>query len=491
MAGIGVSLKKALGESRRSSKWRVYGAAAFVAAGPWLLTLTSLFLMLWWGRTFGLVAQGRELFLATVTYAMIGSNLISTTAQFFLTRYLADALYVKAYDRLLSAFVGVFTTTGIVALVLAAVGQSFLPLPFAYKVWSVVLTVLLTQLGLLMILLSAAKAYREIAFGFLAGLGFLLVALLVVTLWRGAPNLSLLLALFTCSQGVAFLFLGAVAIRDIPGQIPALYQWGAHYRRYPELIWIGLGYALALWIDNLVYWVGNGHVVIAGSYVLTPAYDLAKFWTFLALVPGFTLFTVNVETAFYQVFRRFYNAIESGETLAPIRIFEEELRTETKAALMGMAKMQLFIATLSWVVVQQFFGRFTEEVVILQWTIIGSVPFMVWITAFLLLLYFDARKQAMRAVLLGCVALAACTKVAILLEWPAGTGFLIGSVLMLCITLAFLNQQLDRLLYYAFYDPNGIKPDMTPPAIRPTWRQQRAGYPVLGEVPLEIQEKEY
>ncbi|MGZ6525375.1 MAG: exopolysaccharide Pel transporter PelG, partial [Tumebacillaceae bacterium] len=133
MAGIGFSLKKALGESRRSSKWRVYVAAAFVAAGPWLLTLTSLFLMLWWGRTFGLVAQGRELFLATVTYAMIGSNLISTTAQFFLTRYLADALYVKAYDRLLSAFVGVFTTTGIVALVLAAVGQSFLPLPFAYK----------------------------------------------------------------------------------------------------------------------------------------------------------------------------------------------------------------------------------------------------------------------------------------------------------------------------------------------------------------------
>ncbi|MFD2168656.1 exopolysaccharide Pel transporter PelG [Tumebacillus lipolyticus] len=483
MAGIGFTLRKALGELGRSGKWRVYSAAAFVAAGPWLLTLISLFLLLAWGNALGLQADQRDLFFATITYAMIGSNLISTTAQFFLTRYLADALYVEAPERLLSGFTGIYLYTGLAALALSTAFQWLLPLPIAYKIWTVVLTVLLTQLGLAMILLSAAKAYWDIARGFLFGLLMLGVSALVYSIYLSVASAqvdeTVMLGLFTCGQAVAFLWLGRVIVRDFPGQMPVLYDALPQYRRYPELLGIGFLYAMTLWVDNGIYWFSDQGLIVGGSYLLSPGYDLAKFWTFLAFIPAFTLFSVNIETDFYQVFRRFYDAIESGDTLAPVRMFEEELRTETKAALLRMMKIQAFVASLSWVFAQQVKQFYPNVIDTFQWTIIGSVPHMVWITAFLLLLYFDARKQALWAAGIAVLALLAGGALATELNWSPGAGYLLGSVVMLLAALWLLNKQLDRLLFYAFYDPNGVRKRSLPPAASAHPRQRRLGHPVL------------
>lgn len=490
MAGIGFTLKKALGESGRSGRWKVYVSAAFVAAGPWLITLISLFALLWWGRLFGMNNDTRDLFFATVTYAMIGSNLISTTAQFFLTRYLADALYVEAHDRLLSAFTGMSVYTGASSLILTVAIQWSLPLPFAYKMWTAALTVVLTQLGLLMILLSAAKAYRDIARGFLVGLGGLFLAAVLYGLWARAtgtlPNGTTVLALFTLGQTLTLAWLGGVTVRDFPGQTPSLYELAPQYGRYPELLWIGLCYALTLWVDNGLYWWSpEHHEIVADSYRLAPAYDLAKFWTFLALVPGFTVFSVSIETDFYQVFRRFYDAIERGDTLAPIHLHEEELRIGTKAALWTMAKVQAFVALLAWVLALQVERTFPDVVGVFQWTIIGSVPHMVWITAFLLLLYFDARKQGLWSAFIGVVALLVCTRVALWYDWSPGSGYLLGAVVAMVISILMLNRQVERLLYFAFYDPNGSRTRTIPPAAMPSVRLSRMGYPLVEELPEE------
>jgi polysaccharide biosynthesis protein PelG len=483
MAGIGFTLKKALNEANRSGKWRVYVSAAFVAAGPWLITLISLFLLLYWGRGFGMSDDQRDLFFATVTYAMIGSNLISTTAQFFLTRYLADALYVEAPERLLSAFVGTYACTGVASLLLAGVLQAFLPLALPYKIWTVVLTVLLTQLGLMMILLSAAKAYRDIARGFLLGLLSLVAGALAYGFWLkaagGAPDETTVLALFTIGQGITLMWLGGVVVRDFPGYIPTLYRMGPQYRRYPELLLIGLLYAVSLWVDNGMYWKSDWHAVVADSYFLAPGYDLAKFWTFLTFVPAFTVFSVSIETEFYLVFRRFYNAIERGDTLAPIRVFEEELRAQTKAALMKMTKVQAFVALVAWVLASQLQGRCPDVVDAFQWTAIGSIPHMVWITVFLLLLYFDARKQALWAAFTAVLSLFAGAGVAIDYGWTPGTGYLLGMVIALVIALVLLNRQVERLLYFAFYDPNGVRKRALPPAAIPSEQQVLVGYPIL------------
>lgn len=490
MAGIGFTLRKALGETERFQRWRLYGAAAFVAAGPWLITLLSLFLILMWGAAFGMERSDRDLFFATVTYAMIGSNLISSTAQFFLTRYLADALYVEAPERLLSAFVGVFAYTGVAAAVLYSVFQSFLPLPLTYKIWTVLLAVILTQMGLTMILLSAAKAYREIARGFLFGLIVIALVMLGYGVWvqgqGGVPDATFVLGLFTGTELVTLVWLGRVVIRDFPGDVPALYSMRAHHRRYPELLWIGLFYALTLWVDNGIRWLSDDHVMVAESYWLFPAYDLAKFWTFLALIPAFTLFSVHIETDFYQVFRRFYDAIESGETLAVVRVYEEDLRAATRAALMRMGKLQSLVALIAWVVAQQVENRFPDVIDVFQWTIIASVPHMLWITAFLLLLYFDARKQAAWSVLLTVLAIGGGVLLAVALEWSVGSGYLLGCLVALVLALWLLQRQTERLLYYAFHDPNGTRAKGLPPAVRPTKRQQRTGFPVLHEESLHL-----
>ncbi|HEU4964652.1 MAG TPA: exopolysaccharide Pel transporter PelG [Bacilli bacterium] len=495
MAGIGFTLRKALGEAERYRRWKLYGAASFVAAGPWLLTLLSLFLILMWGMAYGMGQGQRDLFFATVTYCMIGSNLISSTAQFFLTRYLADALYVDAPQRLLSAFSGVFAYTGVAAVALFGGFQALLPLPMAYKVWTVLLAVVLTQMGLTMILLSAARAYRDIARGFLFGLLVIAVVLFGYTFWLHGqgetPSSTAVLALFTGAEVLTLIRLGRVVVRDFPGDVPSLYGVKAHHRRYPQLLWIGLFYALTLWVDNSMRWLSPEHVTVAGSYWLQPSYDLAKFWTFLALIPAFTLFSVHIETDFYQVFRRFYDAIESGETLAIVRVQEEDLRTATKTALMRMAKLQSVVALIAWVLAQQVKSRYPDVIDVFQWTIIGSIPHMLWITAFLLLLYFDARKQAVWSVIVTVLALLCGVSVAMAFGWSPGSGYLVGCVIALGVTLLQLSRQTDRLLFYAFHDPNGGRRRKgLPPAVQATKRQQRVGYPVLHpEVAEQLREQ--
>jgi len=483
MAGIGFTLRKALGEEKRLGKLGIYGAAAFVAAGPWLLTLISLFLLLAFGKQFGLSREGGDLFFATVTYAMIGSNLISSTAQFFLTRYLADALYVEAYDRLLSAFTGVFFYTGLAATVYGGVLQSFLPLPLTYKIWTVLLTVVLTQLGLMMILLSAAKSYGAIARAFLLALVTVVLGSLAIGFYvraqGGAVTETHVLALFTIGQTAALLFLGNVVVRDFPGSTPALYGLKAQHRRYPQLVGIGFFYALTLWVDNGFYWASDMAITVRDSYWLAPSYDLAKFWTYLAFIPSFTLFSVSIETNFYLIFRGFYDAIERGETLATVRVHEEELRLETKSSIWRIAKIQSFVALVAWVTAQQLAGVYSGEVEVFAWTVLGSIPHMIWITTFLFLLYFDARSRALLSVTLTTVFLVIGTWAGIRLHWPPGIGYLAGCIASMAMGLLLLNWQTERLLYYAFHDPNKGQKRELPPAAVPTKRQQRTGYPQL------------
>ncbi|WP_028402788.1 exopolysaccharide Pel transporter PelG [Ectobacillus panaciterrae] len=483
MAGIGFTLQKALGSSKSvSKKWRLYGAATFVVAGPWVLTLTSLFILYFWSNHFGMTKEQRDLFFATVTYATMGSSLISNLAQLFLTRYLADALYVKSHDRLLSGFTSIFVYCGTTALIGSTIGQLFLPLTFSYRIWTVVLTVTLTLLWLLMILLSAAKAYRDIARGFLVGIVVQLIVIITWSVWvlKGgpAPNPTRILAVYTIGLGLTFLWIGGVVIRDFSGRIPALFDIRQQYKCYPELLWIGLFYGLTLWVDNIVYWFSDIQVKVSDSYLLAPSYDSAKFLTLLAFIPSFVVFSIKIETNFYQVYRQFYDSIERGANLAQIQIYEEELRTLTKKTLFRIARIQTVTAVLGWVIAQQFTITYHEVIEIFQWTIIGSIMHMTWITVFLLLLYFDARKSALWSVSLGLLALFITTEIAKYMQWPIGTGYLLGTILMLLIGLLLLNQHLKRLLYHSFFNTMDRS---LPPAAQLMSKQQKIGFPVIQE----------
>jgi uncharacterized membrane protein len=426
--------------------------------------------------------EQRDLVFATVTYASMGSSLISNLAQLFLTRYLADALYIKSQDRLLSGFTSIFVYCGAMALIGSTIGQLFLPLTFSYRMWTVLLTVILTLLWLIMVLLSAAKAYRDIARGFLVGIVVQLIVIGAWSMWiqKGGlvPDPTRILAVYTIGMSVTFLWIGGVAIRDFSGRIPTLFDLREQYKCYPELLWMGLFYGLTLWVDNFVYWFSNIQVKVSHSYLLAPGYDSAKFLTLLAFVPSFVVFSIKIETNFYQVFRQFYDSIEQGANLSQIRIYEQELRAQTKKTLFRIARVQTITAVLGWVIAQQFSLTYPDVTEIFQWTIIGSIAHMTWITVFLLLLYFDARKSALWSISLGLLVLIITTEIAKYMHWPIGTGYVLGTILMLLTGLLFLNRHLRRLLYYSFFN---TMDSSQPPATQLTSKQQKIGFPVILE----------
>jgi hypothetical protein len=116
MAGIGFELRRLVGSKAGIlGTLRAYSSAGSIAAGPWVLTVTTLALVSIGGRCFG-NSTDFDQFRALVTYAFAFSLLTVGTVQMALTRRVADLLYLNQHDKLFPALVA--------SIVLVAVVQS-------------------------------------------------------------------------------------------------------------------------------------------------------------------------------------------------------------------------------------------------------------------------------------------------------------------------------------------------------------------------------
>src|SRR5918911_3969911 len=117
MAGIGFELRKAVHEASYLGVIRVYLYAAVISSGPWLLSVLTLSLL-------GVVSLGflpqesRDLFAATTTHAFAISLITVGLIQMWVTRYLADRLYVNDTESVAPTFIAVLVGSSIIQCLL-------------------------------------------------------------------------------------------------------------------------------------------------------------------------------------------------------------------------------------------------------------------------------------------------------------------------------------------------------------------------------------
>lgn len=448
MAGIGFDLRRlCLDDQGLFTRCRVYTTAGMVAAGPWLITMASL----WLARVLGPQAPAvADAFLAMVSLVFAASLVTVGGVQMAVTRWLADVLHVKRHGVLVPAFARLFVWTAVVQSVSCVVGCRWLGLATELLAPITVTYVAVSLSWVAMVWLSLVRQHGQILFVFTAGAVGFGAALLAFGAQADLRELLWAYALTNATMvaGMVVLILRGTEPADDAGfaGLPRLARTGT--------LWcVGTAYALSTWIDKVVFWWLDG-VQVAGAVLHHPLYDSCFYLGYATVVPALAVNLVHLETAFYSRYRAYYAAVTGHASLAEIRRCGEAMRATLDRAAGSLLRVQGAVTALScWFAPElvELVGLSPFAARTLRLVCIGALCHVLLLLVVLVLLYFDRQKAALRTVCLFLCgnALLACWSVA---AGPMtyGLGYALAALAALVWGLFELRWTLGRLEYLTF-----------------------------------------
>ncbi len=460
MAGIGFNLQKILEGDTYFAKFRATFYSTVISAGPWLLSIVTLFLLTYFSPE-SISVYEIMYFRALIIYIFTFSLIVIGIFQFPLTRYIADKLFLGEKEIVLP----VFNASSLVILGLQLViGGIYLTASgtgFRIGILALMVYLAISMIWLCMIFLSALKDYRTIALAYAAGsvvaivgalrlgerlglegylIGYLAGHLIIISLWCAR-----IFSEFTSKYRFDFQFL-------------------AFARRNQILILTGFFYALAIWIDKIVFWMSPESVSVAPFLRIMPLYDTAAFTGYLTIIPSLVLFLIRIETDFYRRYRRFYKAILGKASYSRIGKMKEQMARSLRAGATSLIAYQ-GILTLAVILYAPSLARLFHismvEVPIFRIVSAGAFLHSMLLTTLLIILYFDFKRTAL------LVAFIFCFTNGLFTWWTTdktlpfyGYGYLFSCLLSLVVAFYLLDFNLKRLEYLTFASqPVGIHRD--------------------------------
>jgi polysaccharide biosynthesis protein PelG len=411
MAGIGFKMQSLFKEDYFSSRIKAYSFAGLITAGPWLIVIiTVAFIQTIISMFTSVDDDTRELFVISISYCFIFSQVIFGMKQLVVTRYLADLFYTENTKSVFPTFLGSSKIVLVLAFIFWGLFSLFSPLPLLYKLLMFILFVTINIIWILFLFLTAAKYYQPVAISFfIGGLTSLLAILSVVKVlpfssFSHYSQAMLLLAGFTLGMVVTLFILFYSLLISFPNRgLVDQFSYLAYYDRFPSLFWNGVLYNTAIWVCNWVVWFGEGSVSLEKSFRYHSLYDTAIFWSYLTIIPTMVIFVISIETRFYERYRNFYGYINKGGSLAQIvqakLHMQLVLKQELERLLRNQGLFSLFILIISPLVIQYFLLT-SEFLSIFRLTLVGAFSNAMVLVINLLLLYFEDRRGALFTVLI-------------------------------------------------------------------------------------------
>jgi uncharacterized membrane protein len=404
MAGIGFTLQKLFRDDYLSLRVRAYAYASFITAGPWILSVGSIaFINVILVHFANIEDAQRQLFIVTVSYSFIFSQMLSGGWQLSVTRYLADHFFQNRLEVVTPTYIGISRIIFVISLIAAIIFYWSSPLSILYKMLSVLLFFMCGQIWLAMVFLTAAKDYKMIAIAFLAGtvvsIGCVFVLLqypIPFDQYRQATNI-----LIGFSSGILLTMgmLVYVLLRAFPAKSASNPYGFLHYvDKYPSLLWVGFLYNIGVWSHNMIIWLGPSGVKIEETFLYSPIYDTAVFLANLTVIPSLVLFVVSVETEFYDKYKTFYGYVTNGGTLEMIQKAKKRMVEVLWRELYRLTKLQViltvFIILVSEILLEMI-GLQKTVIDIFKLCALGALLNAIMLIHILLMLYFEDRKGAL------------------------------------------------------------------------------------------------
>ena len=176
MAGIGFELRKILKSEKILNRIKGFSYATMVSAGPMIISVFMIVAIGQYMKQTHVPVLERDLVNTTVMYSFVFAMVLVSSLSMSLSRYLADQIYLKRREFILSSLSGSVTVLILASGLIAFLFYMLSPLTFIFKFLAYMLFIELCCIYLFMVYLSAVKDYKRISWSFCIG------ALLTMTL---------------------------------------------------------------------------------------------------------------------------------------------------------------------------------------------------------------------------------------------------------------------------------------------------------------------
>lgn len=431
---------------------RLYGAAALVSSGPWLLSVAGLLFIGVVGREFSANPHSVERFQVCVTWLLATSLVLSGPLQLQLTRYVSDQVYLRRPERITPNLFGALLVMSTLSLIASAVASYwFRAETLGFQVLLALGFMTLSNVWIVTCVLTGLRRYGPVLASFGIGYGVMLVLCPILARFGEIG----LLAAFVAGQA-SLLLIGLRVITNELGFSDPI-AWGCLHKSAIriDLLLVGLFYNLGIWADKLVFWFNpstSRHV--AGFFRASDVYDLPVFLAYLTIVPGMAVFLVRIETDFAERNTAFYAAIRGGAPLARILPLLDAMVDAVRTALADIGRTQLCAMLLClWAgpSLLAAFGISELHLPLFYVDVVGVLLQVLLLTLISVFFYLDRCRLVAKLTLLFLVTNALAT-------WASyelgpryyGWGFVLAAATTLSVALIALNRTLRFLVRDTF-----------------------------------------
>lgn len=454
MAGIGFELKKLFKGSGFFSNLRAYAYSALVSLGPFILCTLIIVTILQFLEYMDISFRDKELFIASVVYAFIFSQIIASGFKMMITRFIADMLYSEKFEYIIPSLYGVLSIALPVSGIIGIIFFWNSPLRFEIKLVSYLLFMELVVVFIIMEYLSTLKDYMKIVKSFLWGIGTIIgLSFVFFRFTNLQPVFGFLLAM---DSGFFVIIVSLmVYLKNFFGKSASKYfEFLKHFDKYPALFFIAFFYTLGLYVHNFIFWTGELGVRVEGTYIYAPTYDLPTFYAFLSIMPSMIVFIVSMETSFYDKYKAYYTLITGKGNLKDIENAKKDMTRTLWSEIRNIMEIQLFF-TIVFITAGYYllprFGLSQLSVDIFNILAIGAYFNIIMLIIILMLLYFEDRRGALY---ISATFLASNVVFTYLTmnysENTYGTGFFLAALAGLILAIIELIVYLKNINYHTF-----------------------------------------
>ena len=454
MAGIGFELKKLFKGKGVLSSIKAYAYSALVAVGPFILCVIVIVSILLFMNFINVTFKEKELFIATVVYAFIFSQIIVSGFKMIVTRFISDMLYSKKFEYILPSLYGVLSIVLVISGAAAIIFFWNSPISIEIKITSYLLFMELIIIFLVMVYLSTLKDFIKIVRSFIWGV---LVTLGLAFVFIRFTDLEIVFSLLL-AMDIGFFVIITLQMthlkRYFKKSVKKYFNFLTYFDKYSSIFFTSLFYTLALYSHNFLFWNSKLGVVVESTYIYAPTYDVPTFYAFLSIMPSMVVFVVSVETSFYEKYRTYYSLITGRGNFSDIENARKDMTRVLWSEIRNIIEIQLFFSLIFIAVgyyVLPRLGLSQLSLDIFNLLVLGAFLNIIILIVIMILLYFEDRKGALFVSSTFLLTNAVLTWLTIQYsESVYGMGFFLSASISLVVAIIELVIYLRNIHYHTF-----------------------------------------
>ncbi len=464
MAGIGFELKKLFSEDNsifEDIKAVIY--SSFIGVGPWILTVITLNILMIIGKEIILIQNQQNLFIISITYSFIFSQILAGTIQYLITRFISDCIYTGQQKKLKSTYIGSIKFISVISFFVAVIFFKNQEVPWFFSYTLIILFCFLSGIWVSMNFISIIRNYLYIIISYSIGNG--LAILLGIYLLKFSKNeffkknlaYSIIFS-YTIGVAVIFFMLYSYLTFILEDSNESEFEFLTSLKKYTSLIFIGIFYNLSIVSHIFInWWLGDSYK-IAGIFLSSPLFEVAFFYSFFLTIPTMIYFLVFIETKFFPIYKTYYAFLIFNKNLKEINIKKEKMFKILKEEIYYTMELQFFVSFSIVLLSKSIFVSFGINLYLLD--LFRIMIFASYCTAFIsiyitMFLYFDSKKEALFISILFFLSNIIFSIITTSLgKKYIGLGFFIASFITLISSDIILNILSKNLNYITFYKQN-------------------------------------